>query len=42
MPHLVILRDSYILNEKTRKMLTPKIKKASDNGAVIIVFTGKP
>lgn len=38
---LVILREKYILNKKHREILTPQIKKASDNGTVLIAFTGE-
>ena len=38
---LVILRDSYIINKKTQKMLAPKIKKASDKGAIVVLYTGE-
>ena len=38
---LIILTDKFIINEKHRKTLTPKIKKASDKGSVVVVFTGE-
>ncbi len=38
---LVILRDRYLINVRYRKLLTPQIKKASDKGAIITLFSGE-